>query len=135
MPSSRCREKMLRFLHVAVLWFYFPPLLLCNNLLCFYSPILEKDRTFKLIVTECPTNELCFLAKGRFGNHSALSARGCMAEKDCSQVHNLRFKGTVYIMSYGCCDWLYCNACPGITANSLSITLTLTTLAWMADSL
>ncbi|GLD69560.1 protein Bouncer-like protein [Lates japonicus] len=78
---------MLQLLHVAVLWFYLLiPSLLCDNLLCYYSPILEREKTFELIVTECPPNELCFKADGHYGNHSALSARGCMAKKDCSQV-------------------------------------------------
>uniref|UniRef100_A0A3B5AMA5 UPAR/Ly6 domain-containing protein n=1 Tax=Stegastes partitus TaxID=144197 RepID=A0A3B5AMA5_9TELE len=75
--------------------------------------------TFELVVTECPPNEHCFKAEGRYGNHSALSARGCMLEDDCSQKHNISIKGTVYTMSYACCDWPYCNSCLGITANPL----------------
>ncbi|KAM7396917.1 hypothetical protein PAMP_019922 [Pampus punctatissimus] len=119
---------MLQLLHVSVLWFYLLPSLLCKNLLCFYSPILEKERTFKLIVTECPPGELCFKADGRYGNHSALSARGCMAEKDCSQVHRFRIKGTIYTTTYACCDWPYCNSCPSVIAK-LSITVALVPVA------
>uniref|UniRef100_A0A3P8W2A0 Uncharacterized protein n=1 Tax=Cynoglossus semilaevis TaxID=244447 RepID=A0A3P8W2A0_CYNSE len=69
--------------------------------------VCAKQKSFKPIVTECPPDELCFRADGRFGNHSALSARGCMAKKDCSQVHKLRFKGSVYTMSYACCEGPY----------------------------
>ncbi|XP_040894875.1 protein Bouncer-like [Toxotes jaculatrix] len=127
---------MLQLLHVSVLWIYLHlPSLLCDNLLCYYSPILEKEKTFKFIVTECPPDEMCFKADGRYGNHSALSARGCMAEKDCSQMHELRLKGTVYIMSYACCDRPYCNACLVVTAKLFSITATLVTVAVMASSL
>ncbi|XP_070827979.1 protein Bouncer [Chaetodon trifascialis] len=127
---------VLQLLRVAVLWFYLLlPSLLCDNLLCYYSPILEKEKTFEPIVTECPPDELCFKADGRYGNHSALSARGCMPKKACSQVHSIRLKGTVYTMSYGCCDWPYCNSCPGITASSLCITITLLTVAVLVGSL
>lgn len=131
--SCPCRPNMLQLLHVAVLCFYLLPSLLCDNLLCYYSPILEK-KTFELIVTECPPDELCFKADGRYGNHSALSARGCMAERDCSQVHSLPLKGTIYTMSYTCCNWPYCNSCPSVTAK-LSITVALVTVAVIACSL
>uniref|UniRef100_A0A8D3AE34 UPAR/Ly6 domain-containing protein n=1 Tax=Scophthalmus maximus TaxID=52904 RepID=A0A8D3AE34_SCOMX len=98
-----------------------------DSLLCLYCPLKVE-----LIVTECPPDELCFKADGRYGNHSALAARGCMAKKDCSQVHKLRFRGTVYTMSYACCDGPYCNSCPLVTAGLLAITLTLITVAVMA---
>ncbi|KAG7231118.1 hypothetical protein INR49_027158, partial [Caranx melampygus] len=114
---------MLQLLHVSVLWFYLLlPSLLCDNLPCYYSPILEKGKTVELIVTECPPSEVCYMADGHYGNHSALSTRGCMPQTDCSQVHKIRIKGTVYIMSYTCCDKPYCNSCLAITANLLSIT-------------
>ncbi|XP_037306731.2 protein Bouncer [Pungitius pungitius] len=125
------RPNMSQLLHFAALWFYLLPPLLCDNRFCYYSPILEKEKTFKLIVTECPPDELCFKAEGRYGNHSALSARGCMAKKDCSQVHGITLKGTVYTMSYSCCDSPYCNAGLGLAANSLFITVTLGTVAAM----
>eukprot|EP00064_Thunnus_orientalis_P019017 superscaffoldBa00004589_g19127 len=35
-----------------VLWLL--PSLLCDNLLCYFSPVLEKEEKFKLIVTERP---------------------------------------------------------------------------------
>ncbi|XP_039663662.1 protein Bouncer isoform X2 [Perca fluviatilis] len=127
---------MLQLLHVAVLWFYLLlPSMLCDNLHCYYSYIQEKEGTVELIVTECPPDELCFKANGRYGNHSILSARGCMAEGDCSQVHSLTFKGTVYKMSYDCCDWPYCNSCPGVTPKSLYFTVTLVIVAAMASCL
>lgn len=135
MPLSPCRQNMSQLLHVAVLWFYLLPSLLCDNLLCFYRPFMEKEMMFELIVTECPPNELCFKADGRYGNYSGLSARGCMAKKDCSKVHSISFKGTVYTMRYACCDWPYCNSCPGTSATSLSITVTLMTVALMAGDL
>ncbi|XP_049929331.1 protein Bouncer-like isoform X1 [Epinephelus moara] len=131
-----CRPNTLQLVHVAMLWFYLLlPSLLCDNLLCYYSPVLEKEKTSELIVTECPSDELCYKADGRYGNHSALSARGCMAKQDCSQVHSVRHKGTVYTMSYACCDTPHCNSCPGVAATSLYITVTLLTVAVMAGSL
>ncbi|XP_042268188.1 protein Bouncer-like isoform X1 [Thunnus maccoyii] len=125
------RPNMLQLLHIAVLWFHLLPSLLCDNLRCYYSPVLEKEISFELIVTECPPDELCFKADGRYGNYSALSARGCMAEKDCSQVHRLRLKGIIYTMSYACCDWPYCNSCLNVTAK-LAITVALVTVAVIA---
>ncbi|XP_054475934.1 protein Bouncer-like [Anoplopoma fimbria] len=126
-----CRPNTLQ-----LLWFYLLlPSLLCVNLRCYYSPILEKKHTFQLIVTECPPNEQCFKAEGRYGNHSALSARGCMAKKDCSQVHGLSIRGTVYTMSYSCCDSPYCNSCLGIKAKPFYVTVTLLIVAVMTSSL
>ncbi|KAG7523319.1 hypothetical protein JOB18_043887 [Solea senegalensis] len=125
---------MFQFLHIFVLWLVLPSAL-CANLHCYYSPILEKKEKFKLIVTECPPDELCFKADGRYGNHSALTARGCMAKKDCSQVDEIRLKGTVYTMSYACCDGPYCNSCLVTTASLLTITMTLVTGAVMAGNL
>ncbi|XP_029290071.1 protein Bouncer isoform X2 [Cottoperca gobio] len=129
-----CRPNMLQLLQVAVLWLYLLlPSLLCDNLRCYYSPILEKDKKFEFIVTECPPDELCFKGEGRYGNYSALSARGCMPKRDCSQVHKIRIRGTLYTMSYGCCDWPFCNSC--ITAKPLYVTMTLVAVAVMAGSL
>ncbi|XP_056138311.1 protein Bouncer [Lampris incognitus] len=109
------------------------PSIRCDNLLCYYSPILEREKeaeaNFRLILTECPPAERCFKADGRYGNHSALSARGCMAERDCGQAHSLHLKATVYTMNYACCDWHYCNSGPGVTARSFPLVLTLLTLA------
>ncbi|XP_029008689.1 protein Bouncer [Betta splendens] len=111
------------------------PSLLCGNLLCFYRPLTEKEKAFQPTLTECPPNELCFTADGRYGNHSALSAQGCVAAGDCSRVLSTRFKGTAYATRYACCDWSYCNSCPGAAAASLSITVTLTTVALMGGDL
>ncbi|XP_045892419.1 protein Bouncer isoform X3 [Micropterus dolomieu] len=130
------RLNMLQLLRVAVLWFYLLlPSLLCDNLLCYYSPILEKEKTFELIVTECPPDEVCFKADGQYGNHSALSARGCMSTRECSQVHRIRLKGTVYTMTYSCCHSPYCNSGLCITAKSFYIIITLVTVAVMTGSL
>lgn len=126
---------MLRLLHIAVLWFAVLPLLLCDNLHCFYSPITEKEKTSEFILTECPPDELCFKADGRYGNYSALSARGCIVAGNCSQVHSIRLKGTIYSMSYGCCDWSYCNSHPEVTAKLISIIVALLTVAMMTGSL
>ncbi|XP_056272163.1 protein Bouncer [Pseudoliparis swirei] len=128
------RPNMLQLLHFAVLCFFLLlPSVLCDNLFCYYSPILEEKK-FELIVTECPPDELCFKAEGLYGNYSALSARGCMAKTACSQEHSLRLKGTVYSMSYSCCESPYCNSCPGATAKSLYVTVTLMTVALMTGS-
>ncbi|XP_034540931.1 protein Bouncer isoform X3 [Notolabrus celidotus] len=130
------RPNFLLILRVALLWVYLLlPVLFCDNLRCYYSPILEKEKKFDLIVTECPPEELCYKADGRYGNHSALSARGCMAKKDCGQVHKIRIKGTVYTMSYSCCSGPYCNSSPGVAATSLYITAALVTVAVMAGNL
>ncbi|XP_029909795.1 protein Bouncer isoform X2 [Myripristis murdjan] len=125
---------MYRLLCVAALWLsLLLPSLRCENLLCYYSPIQEREREespwFQLILSECPPDELCFKADGRYGNHSALSARGCMAESDCHQAHSLRLKGTVYTMSYACCEWHYCNSSPSATAKYFPLILSLATVA------
>uniref|UniRef100_A0AAZ1Y266 UPAR/Ly6 domain-containing protein n=2 Tax=Oreochromis aureus TaxID=47969 RepID=A0AAZ1Y266_OREAU len=120
---------MLKILHIAGLWLYFLlPSVLCDNLPCFYSPMLEKDKTPEFVVTECPPSKVCFKADGRYGNHSVLSARGCVAKKDCSQKQKVHFKGTTYTVSYSCCDQPYCNSCLNITLEPLCLTLTLVTV-------
>lgn len=129
---SLCRLNMLQFLHIAVLWFWLLlPSLNCYNLRCYFSPLLEKEVKFEFIVTECPPDELCFKADGRYGNHSALSGRGCMAKKDCSQVHHIRYKGTIFTLSYSCCDRPYCNSCQGLASKSLYVAATLLIVAMM----
>lgn len=135
MFSFPFRLNMLLILRVALLWLYLLlPSLLADNLRCYYSPVLDKKRKFKLIETECPPDELCYKAEGRYGNHSALSARGCMAKKDCSQVHKIRMRGTVYTMSYSCCDGPYCNSSLRVAATSLYITVALMTVTVMAGN-
>lgn len=131
-----CRSNPLQLLLVALLCLHLlPPWTLCDNLRCYYSPILEKETPFELIVTECPPDELCFKGDGRYGNYSALTARGCMAEADCSQVHPLRIRGVDYSMSFDCCDWPYCNSCPGVSAGPIYVAATFFTVAAMAGAL
>lgn len=125
---------MLQLLRVALLWlFLLLPSLLCDNLLCYFSPLLEKEVSFEFIATECPPGDLCFKADGRFGNHSALSGRGCMAREDCSQTHSIRYKGSVFVMSYSCCDSPYCNSCPGVAAHPFCIAAALLTAALISS--
>uniref|UniRef100_A0A3B5Q7T5 UPAR/Ly6 domain-containing protein n=1 Tax=Xiphophorus maculatus TaxID=8083 RepID=A0A3B5Q7T5_XIPMA len=107
------RQNVLQLLPAAILCFHLLlPSLLCGNLLCFYSPILktEEAMTFELIVTECPPREVCFKALGRYGNVTALSARGCFPVKSCGKQSDIRLRGTIYAMTFRCCDWPYCNS-------------------------
>ena len=123
---------MFQLLHVSVLWslLLFLPSALCDNLRCYYSPNLETHEEFELVVTECPPDELCFKADGRFGNYSGLSARGCMAKRGTASRCTSSATGeSVYTMSYACCDRPYCNSCTVLTAGLLSITLTLVSVA------
>lgn len=127
--SFLCSLSMLKLLHITGLWLHFLlPSVLCDNLLCFYSPMLEKDKTPEFVVTECPPSKVCFMADGRYGNHSVLSARGCMAKKDCSQKQKVHFKGTTYTVSYSCCDQPHCNSCLNIALEPLCLTLALVTV-------
>ncbi|MEQ2228186.1 hypothetical protein ILYODFUR_006341 [Ilyodon furcidens] len=121
---------MLQLLLVAVLCLHLllPPLL-CENLLCYFSPILEKKK-FELIVTECPPNEVCFKVLGRYGNFTAMLARGCLLEKSCGKQSNIRLKGTVYVITYSCCDWPYCNL--GVTVKPFYVLVTLVAVCIMA---
>ncbi|XP_062316720.1 protein Bouncer [Osmerus eperlanus] len=95
------------------------------NLLCFYSYITPRNRSVELILSECPPTKLCFTADGRYGNYSALIARGCMWKADCSKVHPLVLRGTRFTMQYACCDYNYCNSGPRVTAYSFPLILTL----------
>ncbi|KAK6317776.1 protein Bouncer isoform X2 [Coregonus clupeaformis] len=105
------------------------PSLHCNNnLLCYYSPIMYRNKTFDLILSECPPAELCMTGNGRYGNHSALSARGCMAPTDCGQAHPLPLKGTIYTMMYACCDYNYCNAGHRVAVNSVPLMVAMMTV-------
>lgn len=123
---------MLKALQTAALWLcLLLPSVSCDNLLCYYSPILETEKTSELVVTECTPNKVCFRSHGQYGNHSVLSARGCMEKKDCSQQQKIHFKGTTYTVSYSCCDQPHCNSCLNIAAEPLYITLTLAAVGVM----
>lgn len=125
---SPCR--LIMVVRVALLWLYLLlPSLLCNNLLCYFSPLLQKEVSFKFIATECPPGQVCFLADGRYGNHSALSGRGCMAREACSQTHSISYRGSNFVMSYSCCDSPYCNSCSGVAAPTFCIAAALLTAA------
>ncbi|XP_061578725.1 protein Bouncer-like [Cololabis saira] len=119
-------QNALQFLPVLLCFYFLLPSLLCDNLLCYYSPLLEKEKKFDLIVTECPPNERCFKAVGRYGNYTVLTFRGCLVEGDCGKLNNIRFKGMLLNVSYSCCDWLYCNSCltvepPYVTAMLVAV--------------
>lgn len=107
------------------------PSLLCDGLLCYFSPLLEKEVPFDFVVTECPPEELCFEAEGRYGNHSVLTGRGCMAREECGRSHSIRYKGSAFHMSYSCCEAAYCNSCPAAAAQTLCIAAALLTAALM----
>lgn len=129
--SPPCRLIML--VRVSLLWLYLLlPSLLCDNLLCYFSPLLQKEAKFDFIPTECPPGQLCFKAEGRYGNHSALSGRGCMARETCSQTHIIRYKGTAFTLSYSCCDSPYCNSCSAVAARTFCIAAALLTAALMS---
>ncbi|XP_037833974.1 protein Bouncer-like [Kryptolebias marmoratus] len=119
------RLNLLQLLQVAVLCFLCLPVLRCENLLCYFSPILEKnkEKTFELIVTECPPKEVCFKGLGRYGNYTALTARGCMPEERCSRMSNIRVRGTVHTMTYSCCDWQFCNSCSALKPFCIAVIL------------
>ncbi|XP_010900260.1 protein Bouncer [Esox lucius] len=105
------------------------PAILCNdNLLCYYSPVMYRNKTFDLILSECPPTELCMKAHGRYGNHSALSSRGCVERSDCGRAHALRIRGTVYTMTYACCDYNYCNAGCRVAVKSLPFAVAIMSL-------
>uniref|UniRef100_A0A8C5EKP7 UPAR/Ly6 domain-containing protein n=1 Tax=Gouania willdenowi TaxID=441366 RepID=A0A8C5EKP7_GOUWI len=109
-----------------LLWFFILlPSLLGRNLICYYSPILEKDTVYQPLMTECLPTEVCFKAVGQYGRHKGLTARGCRRQRDCNQRDSLRFKGTLYTMSYTCCESAYCNFSKGVRGRHLSIAVAL----------
>ncbi|KAG5845892.1 hypothetical protein ANANG_G00144000 [Anguilla anguilla] len=99
------------------------PVLHCENLLCYYCPLLSKDRECSFVLAECPPQELCFTASGSYGGRVALSARGCMSQQDCLSEHTVPHKGTNFTMSYSCCDWHYCNSASRGSVYSATIAL------------
>ncbi|KAJ8381747.1 hypothetical protein SKAU_G00025250 [Synaphobranchus kaupii] len=101
----------------------FLPALHCENLLCYYCPLLPKSKACRLVLAECPPQELCFTASGRYGGRIALSARGCMSEQDCRLEHTILYKGSNFTMSYSCCDWHYCNSGSHSSVYSATIAL------------
>uniref|UniRef100_A0A672IDU5 UPAR/Ly6 domain-containing protein n=1 Tax=Salarias fasciatus TaxID=181472 RepID=A0A672IDU5_SALFA len=96
--------------------YFLLPSLLCENLLCYYSPIhiIGEGDPPQATATECFPNERCCQAEGYYGEHRALLKRGCMAEED--REDTMSFMGTQYTMNYTCCDWEFCNSCSGIAA-------------------
>lgn len=134
-PLTR-RSNVPRLLPILVLCFHL--LLrqtLCDNLQCYYSPILEREMPFEPIEVQCPPDELCFTGDGRYGNHSVLSARGCMMEADCSQVLRLRIRGVAYNMTFHCCYWAYCNSSPKLSAKLFAPMVTFSIIAVMVGAL
>lgn len=116
-PLTR-RSNVLQLLPIVVLCFHLlPRRAQCDNMHCYYSPILEKEVPFEMIAVQCPPDELCFKGDGRYGNHSVLTARGCMMEADCGQVLELRIRGVPYDMTFHCCYWAYCNSSSKLSAN------------------
>nr|XP_057932074.1 protein Bouncer [Doryrhamphus excisus] len=115
---------MTQLLQATVFFLYIMPPLLCGNLRCFFTPLLEKEHKYEPVATECPPDEVCFKADGRYGNYSALKAMGCMPKKVCSQTREMSYKGVFYTMSYACCSRPYCNTCVGLKAAAFSVTLT-----------
>ncbi|XP_036003945.1 protein Bouncer [Fundulus heteroclitus] len=125
------RQNVLQLLHVAILCLQLLlPSLLGENLLCYFSPIQEKEKKSEVIVTECRPGEVCFKAMGRYGNFTALSAMGCVLEDSCRRQSNLRVRGTVYALTYICCDWSYCNS--GVTVKPFYFLVPLVALSTMA---
>ncbi|XP_061138492.1 protein Bouncer [Syngnathus typhle] len=122
---------MRQLLFVTVFFFYLMPSTLCSNLGCLYRPLMEKDIKFQPLATECPRNEVCYKAEGRYGTHIALSSSGCMTHKVCGQERDVSYRGVVYTLSYSCCNRAYCNACGGLFANTfvIIIIVTLVTVA------
>lgn len=125
-----CRSNIPRLLFILVLCFHLlTRQTLCDHLHCYYSPILEKEMPFEPIEVECPPDELCFKGDGRYGNHSVLSARGCMMEADCSQTLKLRIRGVAYNMTFHCCYWDYCNSSPKLSVNLYAPMVTFSIIA------
>ncbi|KAJ8002599.1 hypothetical protein DPEC_G00160570 [Dallia pectoralis] len=105
------------------------PTLHCNRtLLCYYSPIMYRNTTPHPTLSECPPTELCMNGVGRYGNHSALSSRGCVERSACGRAHNVLMKGTNYIMVYLCCDYNYCNTGCRVTGKSFPFVVAITCL-------
>ncbi|XP_077372012.1 protein Bouncer isoform X1 [Festucalex cinctus] len=102
------RASMRQLLHVAV-FFFLVPSVLCGNLRCHFRPILGKGEIIDPLVTECPPDEVCYNAVGRYGTSIALTASGCMPKRDCGLERDHNFKGVFYKMSYTCCDRPLCN--------------------------
>ncbi|KAM9807713.1 protein Bouncer [Neosynchiropus ocellatus] len=119
----------MRCLHVTLLWLYLlAPSVRCKNLRCFFTPIAETHKKNDFVRTECPPDEVCFKAIGRYGKFEGLSGRGCLAAKDCGRADQFKYRGVEYTMTFDCCEWSYCNSCVGLTAGTFSIFLVLLTL-------
>ncbi|CAL8261240.1 unnamed protein product [Merluccius merluccius] len=111
-------------LAAALLWLWLLPRpLLGDNLTCFYSPLLERESAgqYRPVATECPPHQLCYKGRGRYGNHSALSERGCLEAEGCDQEREFSLKGTAYVLSYTCCSLPYCNAASSVGSPALPL--------------
>lgn len=89
------------------------------NLRCYYLPYTtnETEDIFKVVVTECPPEEVCYSAKGRYGMIDGLIHKGCMRLEKCDSEKMITVKGVVYNTSYSCCDWSHCNTGTCVAAN------------------
>ncbi|XP_034031364.1 protein Bouncer-like [Thalassophryne amazonica] len=129
------RNKMFHFICVTISWFCLVlPIVLCDNLFCNYSPIIEKEKTPVIIATECSANKTCYRADVRYGKQTVLKGLGCIDKNKCDKIENYLLKGVVYTIHYDCCDWEFCNTFSDKSVStSLCPTVALVTVAVAAN--
>lgn len=86
------------------------PGVLCENLMCYFCPLTSFNKTCKHTLSECPPQQLCFTADGRFGWASLLFSKGCMTRSDCARPKTSVVRGNNVTFTYSCCSRNYCNS-------------------------
>ncbi|XP_051726744.1 protein Bouncer-like [Ctenopharyngodon idella] len=86
------------------------PGVLCENLMCYFCPLTSFNKTCKHTLSECPPQQLCFTADGRFGWASLLFSKGCMTRSDCARSKTSVVRGNNVTFTYSCCSRNYCNS-------------------------
>ncbi|XP_056308478.1 protein Bouncer [Danio aesculapii] len=88
------------------------PVVFPQGLRCLFCPVTALNGSCVPVVTECPVQELCYTADGRFGRSSVLFRKGCMLRTDCSRSRHEIIRGNNISFSFSCCGGHYCNSQP-----------------------
>ncbi|XP_052008191.1 tetraspanin-33-like [Xyrauchen texanus] len=91
---------------------------------CYYCPLTAFNKTCKHVLSECPAQELCFTADGRFGRASVLFTKGCMTKSNCIRSNSSVIRGNNITFTYSCCDQDYCNSNQRCAYNHILLTVT-----------
>ncbi|XDV29821.1 hypothetical protein PO909_032858 [Leuciscus waleckii] len=100
------------------------PGVFCETLVCYFCPLTSYNRTCKHVLSECAPRELCFTARGRYGQATLLFSKGCVSPSNCARPTTSVYRGNNVTFTYSCCGSRYCNSCPHIARDPALLAVT-----------